>query len=301
MSARTLKLPIFCAVVSSVSSSVAWIFEQEAVLALGPFTMVALCNLLGAAFLGVFLIFRSQLPTTQQIRLVWKDVLILVLARPVAAGILYALSLTMTSSVKLIFFTKAEPYLVLFWSYLFYDAIVRRNQLALLFVHLIGAVALSTGGDFRVGLSQIGDLLILLALMVLAVTYPVGARLSKVLGSLQTNFISLLIGGILLIPLQFCFNESVHSIADLKRGIVALVWLVILFQVIALNLWYYALLHLQGWVVSSLRSLGPLVAAPIAILFFGQSLNAIQIVGGFIVIATSFLIIREEGALIRPN
>ena len=67
-----------------------------------------------------------------------------------------------------------------------------------------------------------------------------------------------------------------------------------MFQVIGLTLWFVALKFMQGWIVSALRAVGPVIAAPFAFLFFGQSLSCFQVGGAVLVLATSALIAREH-------
>ena len=69
----------------------------------------------------------------------------------------------------------------------------------------------------------------------------------------------------------------------------------ILFDVFALSFWYISLKHLDSWVVSSLRAMGPVIAAPYAYFVFNQSLSLFQIIGAVLVLLTSGLIVVAHG------
>ena len=69
---------------------------------------------------------------------------------------------------------------------------------------------------------------------------------------------------------------------------------IVLFNVLGLTLWFASLKSVKGWMVSALRSVGPIVGAPLAFIIFGVPLTIVQIIGAGIVTATSALIAREH-------
>jgi len=50
----------------------------------------------------------------------------------------------------------------------------------------------------------------------------------------------------------------------------------------------------KGWIVSTLRYVGPILGAPVAYFLLKETLTLNQIFGAAIVVATSFLIVREH-------
>ncbi len=68
----------------------------------------------------------------------------------------------------------------------------------------------------------------------------------------------------------------------------------VLFYIFAISLLYASLDGIEGWLSSALRATGPLVAAPIAFIFFGESLGPVQMFGALIVLLTSALISKQE-------
>ena len=67
-----------------------------------------------------------------------------------------------------------------------------------------------------------------------------------------------------------------------------------LYSLASQALWYASLKTVQGWMVSALRALGPLLAAPVAFFLFGETLEPMQLVGAAIVLLTSLLMAREH-------
>jgi probable blue pigment (indigoidine) exporter len=61
-----------------------------------------------------------------------------------------------------------------------------------------------------------------------------------------------------------------------------------------MTLWYWALERLDGWLVSALRAVGPVLAAPVAWIFFEQKLSPLQILGAAIVLLTAFLLSKLQ-------
>ena len=79
-----------------------------------------------------------------------------------------------------------------------------------------------------------------------------------------------------------------------SEGWLYLILQAVLLTSVSLTLWFASLKSVKEWIVSSLRAVGPLVGAPFAFFFFGETLSPVQIVGAGIVLTTSFLIAREH-------
>ncbi len=144
-------LALLAAVVGPLFSSLAWVTEQEAVVRLSPLTVAAVSPLLAGVLMLVYLLVRKTLPPLTIFVSHWRELLIFALFRNVIGFLLFTQALLLTSSAKIMFLTKMEPYLValLFWTVR--REPVHRKQLALLLAHIFGAVLLSTGGKtFRV-------------------------------------------------------------------------------------------------------------------------------------------------------
>ena len=190
------------------------------------------------------------------------------------------------------FFTKLEPYFVLFFSWLLLRYPIRAWQLALLAIHLFGAWILSTNGQLTFDQAHLGDLMVVAAVGVISLSYAPAARLSKALGPVQANAMIMLCGGLVVLPFALLVTPTAPWNLALQ-GWKYLLITVLIFHVFGLSLWYSSLRTVEGWVVSALRAVGPVVAAPVGFLFFGQTLTALQISGALLVLITSALVAME--------
>ena len=289
----THRSAIFLAVLSSILSSLAWIFQGAAVAQLTPLAVAS-----GQALLAGLIYFAhirrsgQNLPLTE-IRWHWKDLARFTILRSVIGSVLVCYSLTLSGSIKVMFFTKLEPYFVLFWAWLLEGRKISGYHAFLLLIHISGAVLLSTGGEFELAGSQWGDLMLVSAVAVLSYSYLQAARLSKELGPIHLNGVSAFVSGLFLLPPAIAISPvatwNFFSVAWLDVVIV-----VLLFNVFALTLWYSTLRYLEGWLVSALRAIGPVFAAPVAWYFFNQRLGWVQLLGAAVVLATSAMLARDR-------
>lgn len=290
---KSRQAAIQLAILSSMLSSLAWIFQGEAIRLLSPLAVASTQGL----FTGVLYLIhlrRSKLTSPiEQLRTHTKEFSALILLRGVISSILICYALSLSTSIKVMFFTKLEPYFVLFWIWLLRGEKISRYHFILLLIHVAGAILLSTSGQLDLRESQAGDLLLIVAVGISSLTYLYAGELSKKVGSIHVNGICSTISGIMLLPAAIIFSPgSIWSIT--APGWIDLIILVLLFNVFGLTLWYSALKHLDGWLVSALRALGPVFAAPIAWLFFDQSLSFLQITGALIVLLTSVMLARDR-------
>jgi drug/metabolite transporter (DMT)-like permease len=281
------------AVLSSVLSSIGWIYQGAAVHSLTPLIVASMQGIFaGVVYLAHLRISGGVIPL-DKLRTHSKEFLQIVLLRGVLAGIVFCYALQLSDSIKLMFFTKLEPYFVLFWTWLLTGRKVSRWHAFLLLVHVAGALFLSTGGHFDLQEGQWGDIMVISAMAIISYTYLLAGKLSKELGSLNLNGLFAIVSGVLLLPAAIAFSPA--DAWDLHRsGWQDLLILVILFNVISLSLWYSALSHLEGWLVSALRAVGPVIAAPFAWIFYGQTLSQVQAVGAIVVVVTSALLAKEQ-------
>lgn len=286
-------LGIFFAVSGSLLSSIAWVYEGEAVRHLGPWVTACSLNLLGAAFLLAYLAISGQLPRLADLKNQRRDLLSVSLVRQVVLTSLFTTALTGTEGIKVMFFTKLEPYFVLLLGWFIYKRAASLRQLLLLALHLAGAVVLSTNGEFHFGTSQASDLLVLLAVFLSAATYPHAARLAAKLGAIQTNACAMLLAGIVLLPMALAVPAAPNEGSALLGWKYILVT-VLAFHVFGLSAWYAALPRLRDWLVSALRAVGPILGAPVAWFLFGQTFSLLQAGGALVVLVTSAIMAAES-------
>lgn len=282
------------AILSPFFSSIATVFQSGATKLLTPLIVASIGGLLGGIALLSLVLLSKEKFNIKKIRKNLKDLTFMTFFRPVLGVTIFAYGLSMTGAIKAIFFTKMEPYFVLGLFWLLGREKIKIKHLILLTIHIIGAIVLSTGANFAAfGRAQFGDLLIISAMGLFALSYFYGTRLSRNLGAKISNSITLGIGGLILLPFALIFSPLNFFVSQ-PLGWTYLISYVILFNLIGLTLWFASLKTVKGWMVSALRSIGPLVGAPFAYFLFGETLSFIQIVGGVVVLITSALIAREH-------
>lgn len=287
------------AVISPFLSSISTIFRSEATKTLGPFPVLSFSALLGSVFLFIIIFVKHKKISVLLVRQHWRDLLTLTFTRQLLGQLLFTFGLYYTLSVKAIFLTKIEPYFVVFWFWLLRKEKIHTKHLILLGIHVAGAVILS-GGDFSTFTqSQFGDLLIILAMCCFSYSYFSATKVSHTVGAMQGNAFMLLLSGLFFLP--FVFLSSKNEIWNPSGGWVYLVLDAFIFSSISLTMWFVSLRSVKGWMVSALRALGPLVGAPFAYFVLGQTLTPVQIVGGSMVLATSFIIALEHGKWLRTH
>ncbi len=160
-------------------------------------------------------------------------------------------------------------------------------------MYVVGAIILSTDGELSLDVDQYGDILVIGTVALVSLTYAPAARLANALGPLRVNTVVNLTGGIIALPLALATAPA--PLLELpSAGWKSLFIALMLFQVFGLTLWYVAMRNVTGWIVSALRATGPVIAAPVAYLAFGQVLSQLQLLGAVLVLVTSALIAKEQ-------
>lgn len=288
-------LGVAAVIAASVLSSVGWVLEGEAVLRLSPLSVACVSHLLGAAFLIVFARMRSSAPSIQKLKAHGGRLVLYGIIRNAGCTLLFATCLTLTSSAKVMFLTKIEPYLILLIEWLIYKQKIVRSQVGILALHILGAVLLSTGGEINLSGAVLGDLILVTAILINALYYRPAQSLARDLGSMWASGLSQLVGGFVLLPFMLLFSTSfLHVEGEAGIGWLYVVATVLVFYVASTSLWFYSLQSVPAWMNSALRCVGPVVAAPIAWLAFNQTLSRLQMLGALMVVATSAMMIVVE-------
>ncbi len=280
------------ALTSSVLSSLAVIFQCNATKSLGTLIVACFGPLSAGTAWLIFLRMRGRLPSWEKIKAARRSLILIIILGAFFRTLLFVHATALTTGIKAMFFSKVEPYFILFWLWIYKKESTSLAHILLLAVHILGAFLLSTGGSFSLGESQLGDLLIIIAMCFSGLAYISGTNSAQQIGGVQAAAIYQFVGGFVLLPFAIIFSDSA-SWSNLE-GWRYLSVHTILFHFLSLPFWFAAIKDLKGWVVSALRAVGPLIAAPFAWFFFGDELDTIQIAGGGIVLITSALIARGE-------
>lgn len=285
---------------SSIATSTSTIVRGESIKILNPFIMLSFGSLLGAVVLLTILLLTGRRLNISKVREDLHDFILLVVSRGLIGDILFMTGLTLTSGVKVIFLTKAEPYFILLWGWIILRERVRRSHVLLLMIHIIGAIVLSTGLSFKtIGGPQLGDLLILFALASSSFSYFSATKFTKKIGAIQSNALLYTFTWPIFMVFAVFFSKS--SVWHYSQGWTDLIVGSLLYNVLGLTLWFASLAYVKGWMASALRSVGPFIVAPIAVMFFGQSLTFVQVIGGIIVLITSVLIAKEHKTSVKAE
>lgn len=267
------------------------VFLGELVHEIHPLLAVSLVYFgAGILFIVTGLLQRSK-PQLQDFIKYKKEFISYTIVRTLGASCL-SYSLIYTASAKVVFFTKIEPYLVMFWMWLLYKQVPSGKNVTLLAIHIFGAIILSVGNFEHIGGEQWGDLLVVAAMALFSYSYPVGKVLSREINMIWLSGIFNCIAGILLYT-AYCIAEG--ALAGIPRFTFTHFFVTSFIGLyLGIGLWLYTIKTLEPWIASSLRTLGPLVAAPIAWCMREEKLTTVQIVGALVVIVTSALISRQH-------
>lgn len=282
------------AVLSPILSTIATIIaSQELHTNSNPLMFLSLTGIIGGGLLFIIIHITGERVTLKKIKANSKDLIKTVSLRGIFGNLFLFLGLSITSGIQAIFFTKLEPYFVLALSWLNGSAKIKARQVGLMAVHLAGVFMMITGGIFQFSYFEVGDLLIILAMLMFALSYKYSARVSTNLGAKSSSSLTIGIGAIVLFPVALILSHGT-GIALNYTGWLYVFLYAILFFIFGLSLWFASLKYIKGWIVSALRAIGPVIGAPFAYLIFGQVLNPVQIVGGIIILITAFLISKER-------
>jgi drug/metabolite transporter (DMT)-like permease len=281
------------ALLSTCFSSISVLFHNIAAKELPLFQALAGSHVLGGLGLLLFIMLRREKIKWHTVNNHRLDLFMVLMCRFLVGAIILWYAHSLTTAMKAMFFSKIEPYLILILNWLIDGSKVPRTHLILLFFHLVGVGLLSNVSLHEFGAANIGDCLFILAMFIYACSYRFAARLSSGVSTLSLTMIVQLASGIIFIPIAL-YQTPLAEWTFIGPGWEALYMTVIFWSYLGLPFWFIALQGLPGWLVSALRAVGPILAAPIAIIFFNQSLNAVQWSGAILILATSFLLAREK-------
>jgi drug/metabolite transporter (DMT)-like permease len=289
-------LSIIAAILSAVFSSISYPLSAKALQFFPIFYFIAIKSSLVAIFYVVSLASKAIVTRKNPIpikafRENFKSILLVSLCREYLGEIVIVSVLLHTKAIEIMFLTKMEPYFVLLVAWMMGRELVNRNQLLLLFLHISGAILLATGGTFTGYGDLYGDLLLIVFLLITSIMYhPIG-ELSKKIGSIHLNGTKNIILFILVLPPALLFEPYPEASTEGWKyiGLSFLLW-----NILGATLYYRSTRDLPGWLASALRALGPVFAAPVAILLFDQILSPIQIFGAIVIVATSIILTIER-------
>lgn len=281
------------AILSPLLSGISTVFGSGAVKIFSPIIFLTGTSFIGSFCLFLQLIIQRESFGYKKLLGHKKEFISIIVIRQMIGLPLFAYGLLYTDAIKVMFFTKVEPYFVLLWLFLLKREKITRGHVFLLTVHIAGAIVLSTGGNLEgFGKAQIGDLLIVLAMGATSFSYASATKLAHDVGPRQVNAFMLLITGFIFLPFAF-FTSNTLDLTNIK-GWIYVASYAIIFSSVALTMWFASLRSMKGWMVSALRALSPVFGAPFAYFLLSETLTPTQLIGGIIVLATSFIMAKEH-------
>jgi drug/metabolite transporter (DMT)-like permease len=200
--------------------------------------------------------------------------------------------LSQTGAITGSFLLQLQAPSALVFALVFLKEKIAWKQLAGIGLLLVGGLLIilrDLGGQMQIN-GGLGDLLVLIAAVGIGFSYIPGKRLTGHGDALQINLLRLFGGSFLLFPLlAFQTNVLLVPLSWALVGVLVLYIVTnfglgyILLQV-TLSLW-------QAWKVSAILQTLPLFSTVFALLLLHESLTLVQIIGGCIILAGSFLVI----------
>jgi drug/metabolite transporter (DMT)-like permease len=131
----------------------------------------------------------------------------------------------------------------------------------------------------------VGNILALTASISWAFYTVLGKNFTMKYGAIYSNSLTSIIGFFVFIPIFFILPESKSMVEPSVINWFQVFYLAIISSVVSYILWYWALKRADASKVSVFNNIQPILTTVLAVLFFGQELTLIFIIGGLITLA----------------
>lgn len=292
---KTEEKGIYIGVLSAVLIGFGNVFGAEAAKNINPIYLAMLASLVtGIIFLAGGKILRFDLKIKEAVTRYRKEILSISILRSSLGSLILIIGFSMTSAIRAVFLLRLEPLFVVLASYIILKEKITAKQFLFIFILISGAFLLSTGGDISVLTeTQIGDFLVVLAVIFFTYTYFPGAKVSRKLGAITVNAITNMLGGLILIPIVLLF-VPMNSFFLSNYSMLLFGGYIVFLYMIGITLWFVALRTVKEWIVSSILSIGSIVGALLAFLWLGDVLSPLQLIGAAIILVASSLISMQR-------
>lgn len=215
----------------------------------------------------------------------------------VGAGTLLLIGLNYTTAINTALINGTQPALTVLMSWvLIRDRLTRLQTLGVI-AALIGVVIMVTRAEFGEigGLKfNIGDLLILSAVVCYA-GYAVNLRkLPKELGLIPGLFLILFSGSLLLVPLYIVETLTLRSVPLTVLTFGSVVILALFVSIFAMLMWNYGNRTIGHNHAAIFVNLLPVFGSLLAIIFLDESLFVYHVIGAMFVCFGIFLVVRHS-------
>jgi drug/metabolite transporter (DMT)-like permease len=260
---------------------------------IGVFQVTTYSSLISVIFLiAISIVAKEKIQFKKSLTKHLKDSMSIVIARPVIGSLLLVYGFSLTTAIRSSFLMRLEPVFVTIISYVFLKDKINFKQISLILLMVFGAFLLSTSGNIEsISQMQIGDLFVILSLLFFSYAYVPAKRIGKEIGPMTITIVNNLIGGFILFLIMLFLPINPFPINSTNAWLI--LSYVLSFSVVGLYLYFAALRKAKPCIVSSLLSLSAVVGATIGYMWLGESIDAIQIIGAFIILASSYLISKK--------
>ena len=201
-------------------------------------------------------------------------------------------SLKRTTVVNATIIGSLQPVLISIYSYKTFGEKVRRKDVVVGFIALLGTFGVVAGSSGTAEWDITGDLLAVAALFTWSAYFIVSKKTQDLVTPLEFTAASGVITGVLNFGIALIFGIS-FTIPSNKD----IFWIIVLATVAGLighSLMNWSLVRIPLWVGSTLTLFVPVVSSFLAWVFLGESLNLIQILATFVVVFSLGIIMVDQ-------
>tara|TARA_B100000902_G_scaffold20420_2_gene24473 strand:- start:1981 stop:2862 length:882 start_codon:yes stop_codon:yes gene_type:complete len=201
-------------------------------------------------------------------------------------------SLKRTTVVNATIIGSLQPVLISIYSYKTFGEKVRRKDIIVGFIALLGTFGVVAGSSGTAEWDITGDLLAVAALFTWSAYFVVSKKTQDLVTPLEFTAASGVITGVLNFGIALIFGIS-FTIPSNKD----IFWIIVLATVAGLighSLMNWSLVRIPLWVGSTLTLFVPVVSSFLAWVFLDESLNLIQILATFVVVFSLGVIMVDQ-------
>ena len=201
-------------------------------------------------------------------------------------------SLKRTTVVNATIIGSLQPVLISIYSYKTFGEKVRRKDVVVGFIALLGTFGVVAGSSGTAEWDITGDLLAVAALFTWSAYFVVSKKTQDLVTPLEFTAASGVITGVLNFGIALIFGIS-FTIPSNKD----IFWIIVLATVAGLighSLMNWSLVRIPLWGGSTLTLFVPVVSSFLAWVFLGESLNLIQILATFVVVFSLGIIMVDQ-------
>jgi len=159
-----------------------------------------------------------------------------------------------------------------------------------------GTVILVTGRNGSVaveGASPVGDLIVLSGVVICALGYVVGGRLTPVIGARATTFWGLACASVVLVPVFLVLAPRTDWAVVSAPAWTGIAYMTVLSSLLGYACWYWALGHGGIARIASLQFCQPVLTLILAALILGEAITPALVVAGGTILAGTWLAQRN--------